>query len=196
MSAKQPVSFGIKHSMWLGASRFGLAGGIVFATVDLGSEWLTRHLGIYGAYAFWALLFVLMGGGLFAPLVRGGNTLIRSYVLFSTSFLLYSAAWVSLYFAVGGITGEILGAVLGPALMAVGLHWTIKNWMALPRTMLVLWGFHGAGYFLGRPLLALPGGQIGMISWGLLYGLCLGAGMGLALFIGQNTDNGREKRHL
>jgi hypothetical protein len=41
------------------------------------------------------------------------------------------------------------------------------------------------GYFIGAILYARIGGSTGMLLWGVVYGLCLGAGMGAVLHFAQ-----------
>jgi hypothetical protein len=44
---------------------------------------------------------------------------------------------------------------------------------------------NSAGYFLGDLLNNSIRGKTGMLLWGLIYGLCLGAGLGLSIFLAQ-----------
>jgi positive regulator of sigma E activity len=41
------------------------------------------------------------------------------------------------------------------------------------------------GYFIGAMLNARVGGSTGMLLWGVVYGLCLGAGIGAVLHFAQ-----------
>jgi hypothetical protein len=41
------------------------------------------------------------------------------------------------------------------------------------------------GYFLGSALNNSIGGRAGMLLWGTVYGLCLGAGLGAVLYFAQ-----------
>jgi hypothetical protein len=45
----------------------------------------------------------------------------------------------------------------------------------------VLFVSNALGYFLGGALYYSIGGPFGMLLWGLLYGVCFGAGIGAAL---------------
>jgi hypothetical protein len=49
----------------------------------------------------------------------------------------------------------------------------------------VLFIANSAGYFLGELFYNSIRGKIGMLLWGVIYGLCLGAGLGLSLFLAQ-----------
>jgi len=44
---------------------------------------------------------------------------------------------------------------------------------------------NSAGYFLGDLLNNSIRGKTGMLLWGIIYGLCLGAGLGLSIFLAQ-----------
>jgi len=175
----------LRHFIWMGSSRFCLAGGVVFATVAFGQGGLYQHLGVYGAYLFWTFLFILLGGALFSGLIMGPNRLVRAYGLFGLGFFLYAAAWVAAYFTVRGLPGEALGSLLGPVLMALGFMMVLGTRQALSKIIAGLVIAHSVGYFLGRPLLGILGEQLGMICWGLIYGLGFGAGLGYALFMAQ-----------
>jgi hypothetical protein len=52
----------------------------------------------------------------------------------------------------------------------------------------VLFLANSAGYFIGSTLNEVIRGRIGMLSWGLVYGLFLGAGIGMVLHICQTSS--------
>ena len=49
----------------------------------------------------------------------------------------------------------------------------------------ILFAANSSGYFLGSALNDYIGGSSGMLSWGTVYGICLGAGLGAVLHYGQ-----------
>jgi len=53
---------------------------------------------------------------------------------------------------------------------------------------LLLFAANSAGYFIGSALYNLVGGPSGMLLWGLVYGLCLGAGIGALLHMAQGES--------
>jgi len=50
----------------------------------------------------------------------------------------------------------------------------------------VLFIANSAGYFLGAALNEAIRGKTGMLLWGAVYGLCLGAGLGAVLHFAQS----------
>ena len=53
----------LTRSALLGGLGFGLASLLVFATVAFGERWMYTHLGLWGAYLAWTVLFIGLGGG-------------------------------------------------------------------------------------------------------------------------------------
>jgi hypothetical protein len=144
-----------------------------------------RNLGLSGAYFVWTVLFIFLGGALLSPLVIGAGRLWRFQLVFGTAFLLYAVGWVGSYFMLRGVAGEWAGSLLGSILMALVItlaFGVIKTIFALAAVLFVA---NSAGYFLGDLLNNSVRGKTGMLLWGLLYGLCLGAGLGLSLFLAQ-----------
>jgi hypothetical protein len=172
----------LTRSAILGALGFGLASLLVFATVAFGERWMYMHLGLWGAYLTWTVLFIGLGGGVLLPLVdkswRGG----RFFGLFGLAFLLYSIGWVAAYFLARGTrVGEWLGSLVGSVAMGqvfvVGFK--VKKaplWLAL-----ILFIANSVGYFVGSALNNAFPRPTGMLLWGGIYGLCLGTGLGIVL---------------
>ena len=50
----------------------------------------------------------------------------------------------------------------------------------------VLFVANSAGYFLGAAIWAYAGGETGMLLWGVVYGLFLGAGLGAIIHLCQH----------
>ena len=62
-------------------------------------------------------------------------------------------------------------------------------WNRYPRISLELFVAHSAGYFLGKWLHHSIHGKIGMLLWGVCYGLGFGLGLARALYWAQTADN-------
>lgn len=173
------------RSLLIGGFGFCLASLCVFATVAFAERWMYQHLGLGGAYAVWTVFFIFLGGALLSPLVIGPGRLWRFQFLFGIAFLLYAAGWVSSYFTLRGAAGEWVGSLAGSILMALVItlaFGVIKSFLAQAA---VLFLANSAGYFLGDMLNHSIRGKTGMLLWGVLYGLCLGAGLGLSIFLAQ-----------
>src|SRR5438309_2888190 len=80
------------QSLGVGAAGFALVAVAVFAAIYLTAEWVKKTAGDVGAFAIWALLFVLPASGLFSRLVIRPAPLFRFYLLFAGAFVIYSAA--------------------------------------------------------------------------------------------------------
>jgi hypothetical protein len=144
-----------------------------------------RNLGLSGAYVVWTVLFIFLGGALLSPLVIGPYRLWRFQLLFGTAFLLYAAGWVGSYFTLRGAAGEWAGTIIGSILMALVIalaFGVLKTFLAQTAVLFIA---NSAGYFLGDMLNNSIRGKTGMLLWGVVYGLFLGAGMGLSIFLAQ-----------
>jgi hypothetical protein len=169
----------------IGSLGFLLASLCVFATVAFAEGWMYRSLGLSGAYVVWTVLFIFLGGALLSPLVIGPNRLWRFQFVFGMAFLLYAVGWVGSYFTLRGVAGEWAGSLAGSILMALVItlaFGVIKTFFAQTAVLFIA---NSAGYFLGALLHDSIRGETGMLLWGVLYGLCLGAGLGLSIFLAQ-----------
>src|SRR5687767_8632224 len=173
------------RSLLIGSFGFCFASLLVFATVAFAERWMYRNLGLGGAYAVWTLLFILLGGALLSPLVIGPGRLWRFQFLFGTAFLLYAVGWIGSYFTLRRGAGEWVGSLAGSILMAIVIALAFGAIKAFFTQTAALFIANSAGYFLGGAIDAAIHGKIGMLLWGLIYGLCLGAGLGLSLFLAQ-----------
>jgi hypothetical protein len=173
------------RSLLIGSFGFCFASLCVFATVAFAERWMYRSLGLSGAYAVWTVLFIFLGGALLSPLVIGPGRLWRFQLVFGTAFLLYAVGWVAPYFMLRGVAGEWAGSLIGSILMALVItlaFGVVKTFIAQTAALFIA---NSAGYFLGDLLNNSIRGKTGMLLWGLLYGLCLGAGLGLSIFLAQ-----------
>jgi hypothetical protein len=173
------------RSLLIGSFGFCFASLCVFATVAFAERWMYRTLGLSGAYAVWTVLFIFLGGALLSPLVIGPGRLWRFQLVFGTAFLLYAVGWVASYFTLRGVAGEWAGSLIGSILIALVItlaFGVVKTFFAQTAALFIA---NSAGYFLGDMLNNSISGMTGMLLWGLLYGLCLGAGLGLSIFLAQ-----------
>ena len=173
------------RSLLTGGLGFGLVSLCVFATVAFAERWMYAHLGLFGAYLAWTALFILLGGGVLGSLVVGPWRLPKFYLLFGLSFFAYAAGWVGAYFTLRGAAGEWVGSLAGSFLMGSVLATGFSAARSAPYLSVVLFVTNSAGYFLGSTINDSIGGSAGMLLWGTVYGLCLGAGLGAILHLAQ-----------
>jgi hypothetical protein len=175
----------LSHSLLIGSLGFCFASLCVFATVAFAERWMYRNLGLSGAYIVWTALFIFLGGALLCPLVIGPDRWRRFLPLFGITFLLYAVGWVVSYFTLRGRAGEWAGALAGSILMALVISLAFGVIKTLFAQAAALFIANSAGYFLGGAIHHSIHGKIGMLLWGVIYGLFLGAGLGLSLFLAQ-----------
>jgi hypothetical protein len=185
-SSKRPTALEIQ-AIAMGAVGFSIASMAVFGSWAFAGRWMQERLGELGAYAVWALMFVLIAGATLSRLIIGPRSLTKFYGLFAAAFLLYAMGWTATWFALRNRTGEWLASLAGTGLMAVVLLGAFAAWPKTVHVIATLFGAHSLGYFLGAFLYATIGGRPGMLLWGLAYGLGFGAGIGRALFLCQVT---------
>jgi hypothetical protein len=167
-----------------GACGFGAVSLVVFGSVAYAERWLYGNLGVAGAYVLWTLLFVGLGGLLLGGLVFGPGARARFTGVFALGFALYAAGWCAGWFMLGGFRGEVLGSVAGTVVLgavlssafgALGLFGRVLPWLLLGNL---------TGYFVGEAAWqGLDHAPHGMLLWGLIYGLAVGAGLGLSLHL-------------
>jgi hypothetical protein len=173
------------RSLLIGSFGFCFASLFVFATVAFAERWMYRNLGLSGAYGAWTVLFIFLGGASLSPLVIGLDRLWRFQIVFGMAFLLYAVGWVASYFTLRGIAGEWAGSLMGSVFMALVIasaFGVMKTFFAQTAALFIT---NSAGYFLGDLLNNSIHGKTGMLLWGVIYGLCLGAGLGLSIFLAQ-----------
>lgn len=187
----------LERSLLIGGLGFALVSLCVFATVAFAERWMYQNLGLTGAYIAWTALFILLGGGVLGSLVVGRWRLPKFYLLFGLAFFMYAVGWVVAYFVIRGMAGEWLGSLAGSVLMAavltiglrakgvdgsVGASATSAGVLYLSALLFVA---NSVGYFLGSAINDALGGRAGMLLWGTIYGLCLGAGLGALIHFAQ-----------
>ena len=173
------------RSLLTGSLGFCFVSLCVFATVAFAERWMYKHLGLFGAYLAWTVLFILLGGGVLASLVVRRWQLPRFYLLFAAAFFAYAAGWVGAYFVLRGVAGEWIGSLAGSLLMGLVLAAGFGVARSALNLSAMLFVANSLGYFLGSAVNDSIGGRAGMLLWGLMYGLCLGAGLGAVLHFAQ-----------
>jgi hypothetical protein len=175
----------LRRSLLIGGLGFGVVSLCVFATVAFGERWMYRNLTVIGAYVAWTLLFILLGGAVLGSLVVGRWRLPRFYLLYGLAFFMYAVGWVIAYFALSDPVNEWLGSLAGSVLMALVFAAGFGVMRSALKFSALLFIANSIGYFSGAMLYASVGGSTGLLLWGLLYGLFLGAGMGAVLHFAQ-----------
>jgi len=181
-AAAPPRLLTLGQSLGFGAVSFCLIIVLVMGIAAMTDNFLKKYLGDKGSYAFSALLFILMAGGVFRRLVIAPAPLFRVYILFAAAFFLYAAAWTAAYRPFRNVLGEWLGSLAG----GMGLGLMIATVFDAPkqavRIILVLCITSAAGYFGVKWLYPYIPGIVGALVCGAAYGLVVGAGLGYALY--------------
>ena len=176
----------LRRSLLIGGIGFALVSLGIFATVAFAERWMYSNLGVSGSYVVWTILFMLLGGSVFSLLAVEQNRMLRFHALFGAAFFSYAVGWVGMYFIIRGSFGEWLGSLLGSVLMALVIAAGFGVLRSAPGMSLLLFVTNSTGYFLGSVLNDALRGQPGMLLWGAVYGLFLGAGLGASLYIAQS----------
>jgi hypothetical protein len=175
----------LTRAIVIGGLGFGLVSLCVFATVAFGERWMYTHLGILGAYLAWTALFILLGGAILGSLVVGRWRLPKFYLLYGLAFFVYAAGWIAACFSLRGSSGEWLGSLVGLILMAIAFAMGFGVIRSTVKLSAILFVANSCGYFLGSALNDQVAGRAGMLIWGIVYGLFLGAGIGAVLQLAQ-----------
>jgi len=179
----------LRQALVTGGFGFSAVSLCVFATVAFGERWMYTHLSVLGAYLVWTALFILLGGAVFGSLVVGRWRLPKFYLLYGLAFFVYAAVWIGAYFTLRGVSGEWLGSLTGSILMALVFATGFRTIRSTLKFSAVLFVTNSLGYFLGSALNDYVAGKIGMVLWGALYGLFLGAGIALVLYFSQKQSS-------
>lgn len=171
----------LERSIATGAIGMGIISLGVYATVAFGERWMYQTLGLLGAYLVWTVLFILLSGVVFGSLVVVRWGFPRFYLLFGLAFFAYAAGWMISYFTSPNAAGEWFGSLAGSILMALVFAAGFGVRRATLKLSALLFVTHSIGYFLGSALHKSFGVPVGMLLWGVAYGLFFGAGIGAAL---------------
>ncbi len=184
-----------KNVVW-GAIGFAGVSLLAFSLWAFLGRWFGKHGGEGVLYAAIAAVFLLATGLVLHPLMEGEHRLRRFTVAFVPAFLAYALVWSGFWFWLKFGLGEWLGALVG-SLVFVSL-WRRWNPSSEPflKAVVVFFVLHTLGYFAGgysmEGLLRLARQQpepppwfqpktwvlLAKLSWGVFYGLGLGAGLG------------------
>ncbi|HEX6731286.1 MAG TPA: hypothetical protein VF074_14780 [Pyrinomonadaceae bacterium] len=175
----------LRRALLTGALGFSAVSLCVFATVAFGERWMYTHLGAIGAYLVWTALFILLGGAVLGSLVNGRWRLPKFYLLYGLAFFVYAAGWIAAYYGLHGGVGEWIGSLTGSILMALVFALGFKTTHSTFKFVAILFVTNSMGYFLGSALNDYVAGKAGMLLWGVIYGLFLGAGIGMVLYFAQ-----------
>jgi hypothetical protein len=175
----------LQHCVLSGAAGFSLVSLFVFATVAFGQRWMYHHIGVTGAYLLWIALFIVLGGTALSRLVVG-RRLLGFYALFGAAFFVYGVSWTACYFWRSNAAGEWIGSLVGSVLMALVLAAGFRWLRSAPVLSVVLFVANSLGYFLGSFFFYSLSEPAGLLVWGVVYGACVGAGLGAALYLVQS----------
>lgn len=167
----------LSRAVLRGALGFGAVSTAAYAVWAFGGKWFGRHGGDAAMYPVIAVVFVTLSGLLLHPLAGGIG---RFYKAFVPAFVAYAVVWCAAWFLIKKRPGEWVGSLAGSVvfvLVAGALLGNLRPWL---KAAAVLFVGHSAGYFLGGELFYSLHSTIGMLGWGLLYGLGFGAGIGYA----------------
>jgi hypothetical protein len=173
-----------------------------FAPWVLAGGWFYQNIGELGLYAVCALVFIGLSGVLLHRLIIGPGSLSRFYQIFSLAFVGYAVAWTIGWMVFRGVTGSVVGALAGIAVMGGILALGFAAPGAFLKIFAVLLLANVAGYFIGEWAYNLvkalkEGNASGFVlekstramgskaAWGLFYGVGFGAGIGWAFYLCQ-----------
>jgi hypothetical protein len=189
LSADEDPVPSLVRSILTGSVGFTMASLCVFSTVAFAERWMYTYLTPAGSYLVWIAMFILVGGNFLGSLVSGRWRSPYFYLLFAMAFFAYAVGWISAYFTLGGTIGEWIGSLFASILMAsvfaigFGIRTAALSFSA------VLFVTNSLAYFLGSTLYNFVHGPAGMVLWGIVYGLFLGAGIGVVLYLAQRSKN-------
>jgi hypothetical protein len=93
------------------------------------------------------------------------------------------------YFSLGRTVGELIGALAGSVLMGLVIASGFRTFNSIVKLSAALFVSNTLGYFLGAALFDSLNAPIGMLLFGVVYGLFFGAGIGAALQLVQANKN-------
>ncbi|WP_395750371.1 hypothetical protein [Prosthecobacter sp.] len=154
-------------------------------------KWFTVYLGRsgnVGMYAACAVVFLALTAPLLHRLIIGPGSVSRFYKVFGLSFTAYSIAWIIGWMSLGGHAGSIAGLASGTILMSLMLVAAFDALRSALKVFLSLFLLNSLGYFIGgvSEHFLMPVHKLAaMLSWGVFYGIGLGAGLGIAFHLCQ-----------
>lgn len=201
--AQDALAFSLIRAVLGGAWRFAMVSIAGFSVWAFAGKWFRGHGGEVVLYAASTVIFISVAGLLMYPLIRGPQPLIRFYNIFVPAFLVYGCVWSVFWFLLRFGAGEWLASLAGSVCFVTVCAWRFGNMRPVTGAALVFFVTHSVGYFAGGKLMAFlmsPGTAhvlaglsksqcltLAELSWGLLYGLGFGAGLGYLLHVLQAT---------
>jgi hypothetical protein len=155
-----------------------------FAPWPIFERWF-RSMGEMDLYIACLVMFIGLSGVCLHRLIIGPGSLPRFYKLFSLAFTAYAVAWVAIWVLLRGNAGGIGGLLGGACAMGFVLTLAFDAPRAIGKVVVALFVLNALGYYLGGRLhgkLAIDHRAVGMLLWGVCYGVGLGAGLGLAFY--------------
>ncbi|MEO8426198.1 MAG: hypothetical protein ABI651_03715 [Verrucomicrobiota bacterium] len=174
-----------------------------FAVWAFAGKWFYVNTGEAGLYAASTGVFTSLAGLLMHPLILDPRPLTRFYRVFVPAFFAYAIVWCGFWFLLRFGAGEWLASLAGSAAFVAVSGWRFGNLRSVVKAIILFFVALSLGYFAGGKLmyfLASPEGaemfgmgkaQLGTIaklSWGALFGLGFGAGLGYAYYTFQQPD--------
>lgn len=146
-------------------------------------KWFHKQGGEAGMYAACAIVFLVLTAPLLHRLIIGPGSMSRFYKVFCPAFAAYSVAWIVGWMSLRGDPGSIAGLFFGTMVMACMLVAAFDALRAVVKVFLALFVLNTIGYYVGGVSEGMFIKQYPLyakLSWGLFYGIGLGAGLGLA----------------
>jgi hypothetical protein len=159
-----------------------------FAPWPIFERWF-RSMGEMDLYIACLAVFIGLSGICLHRLIIGPGSLPRFYKLFSLAFTAYAVAWVALWVYLRGNSGSIGGLLGGAVAMGLVLAFAFDAQRAIIQIVAALFPLNALGYYFGGRIagkLAIDHRALGMLLWGMCYGVGLGAGLGLAFYFCQD----------
>ena len=196
------VAPSLAGSLARGVVGFTLVSIAGFAPWAVAGMWLFNSFGEFWVYTSCALAFIACSGLSLHRLIIGPGSLARFYKVFGLTFAAYAATWIFCWMMIAGEVGCLIGLFTGAAIMGWKLTDAFDAPQATVPVVLALiasnmLGFYGGGFVQGRVTrspeitlflvslhIARPS-MLGQFLWGAVYGLCFGAGIGLAFYLCQ-----------
>ncbi|WP_395741484.1 hypothetical protein [Prosthecobacter sp.] len=169
----------------LGFTVVSVAGFVPWAVFG---KWLQRHVGEAGMYAACAVVFLGLTAPLLHRLIIGPGSVSRFYKVFCPAFAAYSVAWIVGWMSLKGHPGSLVGLAMGTMVMACLLVAAFDALRVVVRVALALFVLNSIGYFVGgvsEGMFIKQYPTFAKLSWGVFYGLGLGAGLGAAFHLCQ-----------
>jgi hypothetical protein len=186
-SAQLIAERGPAHAIIAGMWRFTVVSIAGFAPWIIVDGWFHRHISEVLLYSSCLVAFLAAALVVLPGMVSGPKRLRGVALFFIPAFTLYAVLWCACWFTLGGRLGEWLGLALGGGAFAV-ITALVLGW---PRSaVLSVLAFiiaQALGYVGGGQVMRLLAdghhpGVVGMLGWGVVYGVGFGAGLGYLLY--------------